>query len=87
MSGLTNAFYLIVVLYEYNKNNKLWLKTYFSHLPEQNQSPYRVGKLEDLEENKYRASLFIDMINQDPMEEMKKTHQLVVKASDAVLVR
>ena len=40
-----------------------------------------------MEENRYRASLFIDTLNNDPIEEMNKTHELVVNSSDDVLVR
>ena len=40
-----------------------------------------------MEENKYRASLFIDTLNNDPVKEMNKTHELVVTASNDVLVR
>ena len=59
------------------------------HATDQTDPPYSTGALstEGLEEHKYRASLFIDTLNNDPIKEMNKTHELVVTASDEVLVR
>ena len=56
---------------------------------EQTDPPYRTGALstEGLGEHRYRASLFIDTLNNDPIEEMNKTHALVVTAEGDVLVR
>ena len=61
----------------------------FVYVAEQTDPPYRTGALstEGLEEHRYRASLFIDTLNNDPIEEMNKTHALVVTAEGDVLVR
>ena len=63
------------------------LENQFSPLLEQSDPPYRVGKIKDLNKNKYRASLFIDLVNKDPKEEMSKTHEFVVRSTGDILAR
>ncbi len=53
--------------------------------PDQSDGPYKAGELKSDSENKnkYRASLFISNIDNDPQKEVKKSHVLVVTTKDS----